>query len=161
MKIAPLLPFLVCTLAVPAANAYTHNQIADEMSYVPAGDLSAVAENFLGEKRVAWRGERVLVRVKTVLPENAEISAGLSVISGTKTVKSRARAEYVRSTLGQGGKPVADIVEPEGEVTLRSQSEKIVIKPATTPFKIRAGEAVILVSADIAADENPGTLGLN
>ena len=93
MKIAPLLPFLVCTLAVPAANAYTHNQIADEMSYVPAGDLSAVAENFLGEKRVAWRGERVLVRVKTVLPENAEISAGLSVISGTKTVKSRARAE--------------------------------------------------------------------
>lgn len=163
MKTSSLLPFLACALAAPAVNAYTHNQAADEMSYVPAGDLSAVAENFLGKKRVAWRGERVLVRVKTTLPENAEISAGLSVVSGMKTLKSRARAEYVRSTLGQGGKPIADIVEPESEVAIRTAAGKIVttIKPAASPFKIPAGEAVILVSADIAPDENPGTLALS
>lgn len=153
--------FSLAFLCVPASNAYTQNQFADELTYVPADNLTAAAENFLGEKRVAWRGERVLFRVKTLLPENAKISAVLEVIRGMKTFNSRARAEYVRSTLGQGGKAVADIVEPAGEDSVSAGSGKIILKPAETPFKIPAGEAVILVSADIAADENPGTLGLN
>lgn len=118
--------------------AYTGSRIADEMTVVPAGELSAAAENFLGGKRTAWKDERVIFRIKTTLPENAKLKAftksepipdrGMMI-----ETKVPARAEYVRSTIGQGGKPVADIVEPNG-----------------TGFKIPAGEAVLLVSVDTA-----------
>lgn len=121
----------VSALPTIAAGDYSHSQVADETAtYVPASDLSAAAENFLGNKRLAWRGERVLVRVRTQLPANAKLSASLV---GKKTIP--ARAEYVRSTIGQNGKASADIVEPAG-----------------TAFKIPAGDALILVSADIPAD---------
>lgn len=134
------LTFASFLLGVPAINfAYTQSQIADEMTVVPAGELAPQAENFLGEKRVAWRGERVLFRVKTTLPANAKLKAFIyRKFFNTKynyTVEHRypAKAEYVRSTLGQDGKPVADIVEPAG-----------------TKFKNPAGESLILVSVDFS-----------
>lgn len=135
------LAFSIFLLGVPVvSSAYKQNQIADEMTVVPAGNLEPQAENFLGEKRVAWRGERVLFRVKTKLPEKAKISAILTSGKGGKgTMRISARAEYVRSTLGQDGKPVADIVEPAG-----------------TKFKNPAGEALILVSVDIPENARPG-----
>lgn len=137
------LAFATLLLGVPAIGAPAQNQIADEMTYVPAGELAPQAENFLGEKRVVWRGERVLFRVKTTLPANAKLSAKAFHFEKRGRYALPARAEYVRSTLGQGGKPVADIVEPAG-----------------TPFKIPAGEAVVLVSVDVPADAGAGTYNL-
>lgn len=136
----PLLAFSAFLASISAASAYTQSQVADEMTVVPAGELASAAENFLGKERVAWRGERVLVRVRTMLPGNAKLKATLAVGKGGKGApRIPARAEYVRSTLGQGGVPVADIVEPAG-----------------TKFKNPAGDAVVLVSADIPANAMPG-----
>ncbi|MGF0069880.1 DUF4091 domain-containing protein [Candidatus Spyradosoma sp. SGI.093] len=136
------LPALALALPLAAAAAPANSaRLAAEMTAVPAGDLAAATENFLGEKRVAWRGERVLVRVKTTLPARAKLSAELVSAAGARVP---ARAEYVRSTLGQGGVPVADVVEPAG-----------------TPFRIPAGEAFVLVSADVPADAAPGAYALN
>lgn len=127
-----------CTVPARAAEHYTQAHFSDEMTVVAPGDLSVAADNFLGKKRVAWRGERVLVRVRTTLPANAKLSAALV---GKKSLP--ACAEYVRSTLGQNGKAVPDIVEPAG-----------------TPFKIPAGDALILVSADVPADCPKGVYDL-
>lgn len=129
--------FQIAATAAPSKAA----RLAEEMTAVPAGDLSAATENFLGEKRVAWRGERVLVRVKATLPARAKLAAELVSADGTRIP---ARAEYVRPTLGQGSVPVADIVEPAG-----------------TPFRIPAGEAFVLVSADVPADTASGAYTLN
>lgn len=147
MNFGKFLSFSALALfGVPVAGAYTQSQVADEMTFVPAGDLTAASENFLGEKRVAWRGELLLFRIKTTLPENAKLGAFIKsekkARSGGRSIRIQAPAvaEYVRSTIGQGGTSVADIVEPAG-----------------TGFKIPAGEAVLLVSVDTAqAQISPG-----
>ncbi len=134
-----LLTSILLPAALCAADKYVSPQTKKEMTVVAyPEDLGAASENFLGENRIAWRGERVIVRfVANSVPEKAKISAQLVPAGSPDKVESAipARAEYVRATHGQNGESVLDIVEPAG-----------------TPFQIPAGDALFLVSCDIPTD---------
>ncbi len=147
LAFAFLVSALVAPIAICAGEKYSNPQTAKETTFVAyPKDFTAQAENFLGENRVAWRGERVIARLAVNnIPANSKLSARL-LPTGTKSNSREipARAEYVRATIGQGRKPIPDIVEPTG-----------------TQFKIPAGSGIVLVSCDIPADAEPGEYELS
>ena len=141
-KTLPLaLAFLPAFAAFSSAADYSKPQTECEKFVVENVPEEISSGDYLGEKRVVWRGERVNVPV--ILPAKNSVRAALipeNFSAGAKTLP--VSAQLVRNVVALGGKVFPDIIEPDK--TFSQPGEK----------------QIFWLSCDVPADAKPGKYAL-